>query len=125
MKDISGTLNYKDHDYKIVFNFNVMEAIQDEYGTVEAWGELTDGTVGKNGKKSAEPNAKAVIFGIREMLNEGIDIENDKNGTDIKPFTLKQVGRMLTEIGLQNATSTMNEVVVNSTKSEESDSKNA
>lgn len=112
MKEINKKIKYKEKDYTLVFNFNVMQEIQEEYGSVEAWGKLTDGSEG-------EPNAKAVIFGITTMINEGIDIENDENGTDIKPFSLKQVGRMLTEIGLEDMTNKMNEAVVDSTKSEE------
>lgn len=114
MKDFNGQIQYKDKTYKIVFNLNVMETIQEEYGSLDAWGSLTDGS-----EKNGEPDAKAVIFGFREMLNEGIDIENEENGTDIKPLTLKQVGRLISEIGLANATNTLNETVVASTQSEE------
>ena len=53
------------------------------------------------------------------MLNEGIDIENEENGTDIKPLTLKQVGRIITEVGLAGATAALNQTVIESTKSEE------
>ena len=112
MKDFNGTLQYKDKEYKLVFNLNVMESIQEEYGSLEKWGELTDGA-------SGEPDAKAVIFGFTEMINEGIDIQNEEDGPDLKPLTKKQVGRMITEIGLQGATTTMNDTVINSTKSEE------
>lgn len=112
MKDVSGVINYKDKEYKMVFNFNVMEEIQEEYGTLEKWGSLTDGS-------SGEVNAKATIFGITSMLNEGIDIENEENGTELKPFTKKQVGRMLTELGLKNMNEKMNDVVIESTKSAE------
>lgn len=112
MKDINGKIQYRDKEYKIVFNLNVMEAIQAEYGTMEKWGDLTDGSAG-------EPDAKAVIFGIREMLNEGIDIDNDENGTDIPFFTHKQVGRLVTEAGLRNVTEEMNKTVIESTQSAE------
>ena len=112
MKDVNGKIQVKDKEYKLVFNLNVMEAIQNEYGTLEKWGSLTDGSQG-------EPDAKAIIFGFREMLNEGIDIDNDENGTDIKPLTLKQVGRILTEVGIANATSVLNRTVIESTKSAE------
>lgn len=112
MKEINGKLLYKEKEYKVVFNLNVMEQIQEKYGSIEKWGELTDGNNG-------EPNAKAVIFGFTEMINEGIDIENEENGTDIKPLSLKQVGRIITEIGLMNATKTLNKTVIDSTKSEE------
>ena len=111
MKNFGGKIQYKDKEYNLVFNLNVMERIQEEYGSIEEWGNLT----GANG----EPNAKAVIFGFTEMLNEGIDIDNEENGTDIKPLTLKQVGRMITEIGFENATEKLSETVVESTKSGE------
>lgn len=112
MKDFNGEIQYKDRTYKLVFNLNVMEAIQEEYGSIDKWAELTDGMAG-------EPNAKAVIFGFREMLNEGIDIDNEENGAELKPFTLKQVGRIITEVGLVDATKALNETVIESTKSEE------
>ena len=110
MRDFSKNLDYKGKTYKLVFNLNVMEAIQMEYGTLDHWGELTDGT------EKGEPDAKAVIFGFTEMINEGIDIDNEENGTNDAPLTLKQVGRMITEIGLGNATKTLNETVIESTK---------
>ena len=34
MKDIYGELEYKGKKYKTVFNINVMEAIQDEFGSI-------------------------------------------------------------------------------------------
>lgn len=113
MKDINGEITYRDKKYKIVFNFNVMEQIQEEYGSIEKWGSLTDGSAG-------EPNAKAVIFGFTAMINEGIDIENEENGTDIKPLTKRQVGRLMTEIGLEETAQKMADVVVDSTKSDDS-----
>lgn len=113
MKEINGKIEYKGKEYNLAFNLNVMEIIQEEYGTVEKWGELTDGTT------SGEPNAKAVIFGFGAMINEAIDIENEENGTDVKPFTLKQVGRLLTDIGFENATKILNDTVVESTQSAE------
>lgn len=109
MKDVSGNISYNGRDYKLVFNLNVMERIQEEYGTLDKWGELTDGSTG-------EPNAKAIKFGFTEMINEGIEMENEQNGTDIKPFTEKQVGRIITEIGLANVVDTVNTTVINSTK---------
>lgn len=112
MKDMSGNIQYNGKNYDLVFNLNVMERIQEEYGTLEKWGEMTDG-------KNGEVNAKAVIFGFTEMLNEGIDIANDENGTNEPFLTIKQVGRMITEIGIANATKTVNDTVVKSTQSAE------
>lgn len=114
MKEISKEFEYKGKTYKLVFNLNVMEVIQDKYGTLENWGKLTDGA-----ENDGEPNAKAVIFGITAMLNEGIDIENEENGTEEKMLTNKQVGRMITDIGLQSSAQLMNGVVIDSTKSGE------
>ena len=114
MKEISIEFEYKGKSYKLVFNLNVMEVIQEKYGTLEKWGKLTDGA-----ENDGEPNAKAVIFGITAMLNEGIDIENEENGTEEKMLTNKQVGRMITEIGLQSSAQLMNGVVIDSTQSGE------
>lgn len=112
MKEVSKTINYKGKDYKLVFNLNVMEVIQSEYKTVNAWGELTDG-------KSGEVDVKALKFGFAAMLNEGIDIDNEDNGTNTPFLTLKQVGRMLSDLGANQVTEDMNEVVIESVKSDE------
>lgn len=112
MKDISSVISYKGKEYKLVFNLNVMEQIQSEFGTLDEWGKLTDGSLG-------EPNAKAVISGFTAMLNEGIDIDNDELGTSIEPLTKKQVGRIISEIGFADAVNTLNETVIDSTKSTE------
>ena len=110
MKDVNGKIQYRDKEYSFVFNLNVMEEIQEEYGSIEEWGNLTSG---------AEPNVKALIFGFSAMLNEGIDIENEENGTDIKTLSLKQVGRIITEVGFQNVTEKVKDTVIESTQSNE------
>lgn len=112
MKDFESKFTVNDTEYPLVFNLNVMEEIQDEYGTMEKWGDLTDGSQG-------EPNAKAVIFGFTAMINEGIDIENEKNNAERKPLTRRQVGRIITEYGLMKVTKLMNNTVIESTKSNE------
>lgn len=107
-----STLVYKDKEYIYDFNLNVMEQLQAEYGTIAKWGELTDGSAG-------EPDAKAIIFGFWCMLNEGIEISNEENGTHDKPLTLKQVGRMISDVGLAEATAKLNKTVVESTANDE------
>lgn len=109
----NNEIEYKGQKYQLVFNLNVMEEIQEEYKTVDKWGALTDGSKG-------EPNAKAIIFGLTAMINEGIDISNEEDGTDIKPLTKKQVGRLLTEVGLAEATQKLNKTVIESTESDKS-----
>ena len=116
MKDNAGKVTYKEKEYQLVFNLNVMEQIQEQYGSVEAWGELTEA--------ATEPNAKAIKYGLGAMINEGIDIYNEDHAGDEdfkerKPFTEKQIGRLITEIGLANVANSINETVVNSTKTDE------
>ena len=103
------SINYKGKEIKLVFNLNVMQAIQQEYKTVDNWGKLTDGT-------SGEVDIKALIFGLTEMINEGIDIDNDENGTNEPFLTAKKVARIITDVGLANATKALNQTVINSTK---------
>lgn len=108
---MENTLNYKGKEYALVFNLNVMEEVQEEYGSVEAWGELVE--------DSAEPNAKAIKFGFTAMLNEGIDIYNEENEDAREPFTTKQVGRIISELGLSQVAKKLNKTVIDSTKSDE------
>lgn len=113
MKDFGGKIKYKDKVYNLPFNLNVMEEIQEKYGSLDEWGKQTDGT------GNGEPNVKAVIFGLTAMINEGIDIENEEKGTKEKKLTSKQVGRIITEVGLVEALKTLNNTVTESTKSDE------
>ena len=53
------------------------------------------------------------------MINEGIDIMNEETGNDVKPLTLKQTGRLITEIGIAEATKKLNKTVIDSTQSAE------
>ena len=112
MKEVSSKITYKEKEYPLVFNLNVMERIQDEYKTLDKWGELTDG-------KSGEVDIKALIFGVTEMINEGIDIYNEDNNASEPFVNHKKVGRMLTDIGINKAAQNMNDLVVESTKSDE------
>lgn len=114
MKDVSGTIQYNGKDYKLIFNLNVMEEIQEKYGSVEKWGAICEPN-----DKNKEPNVKALKYGFSLMLNEGIDMENEKNGTDTPPFTLKQVGRIISEIGQAAAFNELNKTVIESAKTPE------
>lgn len=116
MKSAMQEIEYRGKKYRLVFDLNVMEAIQDEYGSIEAWGKLTEPDDG------GEPNIKALVFGVTEMINEGIDIDNDENGTDNKPLTHRKVARILTEVGLESVTDKVQKSVIDSTAD---DSKNA
>lgn len=113
MKD-NGLIEYKGQVYNIFFNINVIESLQKEYGTFDKWTKLV-----QPDKKDKETDIKALIFAFKEALNEGIDISNEDNGTDIKHLTEKQVGRMITEIGIADVNMKLQEVVIDSTKSDE------
>ena len=111
MKDYKFTFEVDNEKYTLGFNLNVMETIQAKYGSVQKWGRLTD-------SKKGEPNAKALIFGFSEMINEAIDIENEENNTE-KPFlTLKQVGRIITKAGIQESAKQLNKAITESVKDE-------
>lgn len=129
MKEVSKTLSYKGRDYKIVFNLNVIEAIQKEYGSLEAWGDLTDGKrKDKNGKKvDTEVDFTALIFGIQEAINEGIDIDNEDREEKLPFLNHRQVARMISELGQAKVTEELNNLVIESTKTttDEDDEKNA
>lgn len=110
-KDYKFELEVENKKYKLVFNLNAMQEIQEEYGTLEKWGALTDG-------KSGEVNVKALIFGLTAMMNEAIEMENDEEGTDKPLFTQKQVGRIITKAGVENSAKKLNEAIIESTQSD-------
>ncbi len=114
MKDASTSIKYKDKEYKLVFNLNVMEEIQEEYGTIEKWGSLCEPS-----EKNKEPDVKALKYGFRAMINEGIDIDNEQKGTNDSPLNLKQIGRLITELGTSDAMNALNKTVIESSKSTE------
>ena len=94
MIDKINYLETESEKYPLVFSLNVMEAIQDKYGSIDKWSSLI--------QKNGEPDSKALKFFMTEAINEGIEIENEKNNEKRKSVTSKQVGRILTEVGLSD-----------------------
>ena len=117
MQDIIKRINYKGIDYPLVFNLNVIEKIQEKYGSYEKWGEMTEG-------KEDEVNSGALKFGITEIINEGIDIENETAEIKREFLTEKQIGRIITEIGMSKMTEKVQETVIDSTKKDNEEEKN-
>ncbi|MBR4656537.1 MAG: hypothetical protein IKO68_08240 [Oscillospiraceae bacterium] len=115
MKENMKTLPFNGKDLPICFNLNVMEAIQKEYGTLDKWFSLTGGAADED----AEIDVHALLFGMREMLNEAGEIAAEKNNTEFKPYTHKQVGRIMTDVGLEKVLSSVQETVIESTQSNE------
>lgn len=91
MKDIMDTLKYKDKEYELIFDLNVLQEMQDKYGT------MTKCLDEAYGKKTGEPSIKAIAFLVTAMINEAIDIKNEEKGTNEPPVTEKMVNRMLSE----------------------------
>ncbi len=115
MQDYKFNFEIDGKSYDLVISLNVLQEVQKKYGTVQKWGELTGGN-------ETEVNIEALIFGYTAMLNEAIDIKNqDLSEEQRLPFyTEKQVGRIITSLGLRKATEVMNNAVVNGTKSDDS-----
>lgn len=116
MKNTVAYIETEKKRIPIVFNLNVMEEIQEKYGSLDKWGEITQG--------DGEPKVKDLKAGIMAMMNEAIDIENEDHGTDEKPLTEKQVGRIMTEVGIQEIVKKIQEITIASTKTEDNAGKN-
>lgn len=110
MKDTIAYIKTSKRTYPLVFNLNVMEEIQEQYGSLDAWGEKTQG--------SKEPNIKDLKAGVMAMINEGIEIENENNGTNEPLVDAKKVGRIMSEIGLNEITTAIQKLTVASVKTE-------
>ena len=79
MLDKINYLETTEEKFSMAFTLNVMESIQEKYGTIEAWSNLI--------QRDGEPDIKALKFFMTESINEGIDIENEKLGEKHKPIT--------------------------------------
>lgn len=104
--------------YPFVYSLNVMEIIQNEYGSLTAWGDLVEP------KDGSEPKIEALLLFFKEAINEGIDIENEKYGASRHFITKKSAGRIISELGLEESAKKLKEVVVESTKIENQESSN-
>lgn len=109
MLDKINYLETKIEKFPLVFTLNVMESIQEKYGTIEAWSALI--------QRDGEPDIKALKFFMTEAINEGIEIECEKTGEKRKLITAKQAGRILTEVGLSGAANKIMSTISNSIES--------
>lgn len=101
--------------FPLAFTLNVMESIQNEYGTLSEWSELI--------KNKKEPNIKALKFFITEAINEGIDIENEKSSEKRVSITSSKAGRIITEIGLKKVANTITKMITESMPHDEKSKK--
>lgn len=95
-----------DKEYPVTFTLNVMEAIQDKYGTFEKWFDKLS---------TDEPKVSDITWLIKEMMNEAIDIENEEREAKEPKLEHKQVGRILTKVGMTKAVEIIFELVAKST----------
>ena len=113
MKNNETYIEYKGKKYEVVFDMNVIETLQIKYGSFNNWSDLIQPTDG------SECNIEALKFGFCEAINEGIDIANEEREEKQEFLTLRQVGRIITDLGLRNINEKIQESVIESTKSEE------
>ena len=61
-----------------------------------------------------EVDIAAFKTGILLMINEGLLIESEDKGTEFKELTPRQVGRLISEVGLVEVTNKLTKVIVES-----------
>lgn len=110
MKSEIKYLETKTEKYPFIYTLNVMEAIQLEYGSIGKWSDLIE-----NGN---EPDIRALIFFFKEAINEGIEIENENNESNRSLVDMKKVGRIITEIGINNAGTKLKDMIIASSGSD-------
>ena len=116
MKNTVVYIETEKKNYPLVFNLNVMEEIQEKYGSLDNWGEHTKG--------DGEPQIKDLKAGVMIMLNEAIDMENEDKGTNEPLLNEKQVGRLMSQVGLEVVVAKIQEITIASAKSEDNTGKN-
>ena len=119
MQNRFSYIEAKDKRYPILFNINVMEEIQEAYGSLSAWGSIVENADG------GEPKIKDLKIGLMMMINEAIDIENEETGGNSPMVTSKQVGRLIGEVGFQAITAVIQNLTVASTHTGDNEGKNA
>lgn len=115
MKEKIIYLETENEKYPLAFNVNVMEEIQNEYGSISRWGSIVE----NKDSAESEPKIKDLKVGMLFMVNEGIEIENEKSETKRELLNSKQLGRLLSKIGLKDVIEKIKEVSINSTTVED------
>lgn len=110
MKDVIRYIETEKKNYPLCMNLNVLEGLQEKYSTIEDWFEAIDNV------KGGMPRIKDLRVGITMMINEGIDIENERNNTDEPFLNERQVGRIMSEVGLLKLEEIIKSLALESTK---------
>jgi hypothetical protein len=114
MQEKIFSLGEGDQKVTLAFNLNVMAEIQKEYGSVQAWTELLEDDTDEP-KRNGEPDMQAFITGFTLMVNEGVEIENEKTGDKKEPYTNRQIGRMVTTWGQAEVSKAMASAIASAT----------
>ena len=88
-------LKTKNETFPFTYSLNVMEALQNEFGSLNKWSDMVEP------KDGSEPKIKALLFFFKEAINEGIDIENENSNQPRKFVNERKVGRIITELGVK------------------------
>ena len=90
MIDKKMSITIKGTEFPMAFNLNVLEAIQENYGSLDVWQN-------KIQPKAGEAQIKDIKWTLVTFINEGIEIENEQ-GEKKDLMTEKQLGRMITNV---------------------------
>lgn len=113
MKNTVVYIETEKKKYPLAFNLNVMEEIQEAYGSLDEWGRITQG--------AGEAKIKDLKVGIMAMINEAIDMQNEDNNTN-EPFVdTRKVGRIMSEVGIDKIVASIQEITIASTKGEDNE----
>lgn len=103
----------EDMEYPLICTFNVLEYIQNKYGTIADFEQRVSGVVQKEKSGSDKPqytytpiNIAAMLDGMTAMINEGIKIKHEKTGFLDEEQVLigqKDTGRILRSAGISLA----------------------
>lgn len=112
-------ITVNDKEYPMAFTLNVMESIQETYGSIDNWSKALEPepyiNLETKEEIKPEPKMKDIIWTFKEFINEGIDIENEEKG-ESRPFlTHKQVGRLVTYIGFTKSGALIKSLTTKST----------
>jgi hypothetical protein len=108
MKDVLLHFEAKGIEYPLAFNINVIETMQEKYGSLSEFAKVLS-------PESGEPRMKDIKFIYMECINEGIDMENENKSEKMPFITEKQVGRIIGDI--TDTAGTLKQLVVASNKS--------
>lgn len=92
------TIKAEGREYPIFCDFNVLEYIQEKYGSIEVYQMKVAGLKkNRDGRDyvAGAVNVRAVLDGLQIMINEGIDIQNDNKADTQEHVSKSDVGRIL------------------------------